>query len=80
MARELLILCFGMIGCGGCRFDTTDGVDNLLAWGRGTDDVVCDLDRDMVAMAAVKRILENRKPRPKYERGVKRKCIIDSLV
>ena len=75
MARELLILCFGRTGCGGCRFGTTD-VDDLLAWGRGTDDIVCDLDRDMVAMAAVKRSLENGKPRPKCERGVKRGNIL----
>ena len=79
MARDSLILCFGMTGSGGCKFGTTD-VDDLLAWGRGTDGVVCDLDRDMVAMATVKRSLENGKLRLKCKVGVKRKYIIESLV
>ena len=53
MARELLIPCFDMTGCGGCRFVTTEVVNDLLGRGLGADGLVCDLDRDIVAIAAV---------------------------
>ena len=53
MARELLIPCFDMTGCGGRRFVTIEVVSDLLGLGLGADGLVCDLDRNMVVMTAV---------------------------